>query len=349
MKHIFNITLPILLALLSSCSDIVYAQGQTAFSPGKILLYTNGAVPIQNRKFATGQTDTTAPIQFVKYGAVQLFLQTKDSSTILIAVQLSYDSVTYSSPVTLDSLTQKSDGSVVKQLELSGTILGAPWGRFIFTFSPNSFPIGVTTPTYSAAIKVQNNAAYNNIQVPSSDTLINRLVTYWQSIPYGTIGSFNKPNDTLTFGLSGATNVSIGTAWTPITGVAAQNGGGFFIDQLTLSADSNNVTGAAFQIWICSDTTKFPSFGHNANFKDSSAVSQSLVAIVPFFFQSLGLNSTSTTMRCQVPVTIKGTTAANTTSLFYRLEFVAPTGTLWKSALGEKFTLQVQGLRHVKS
>jgi hypothetical protein len=71
----------------------------------------------------------------------------------------------------LDSLKQTTQASVAKTLDFTPIMLGSPWIRFVFKFSNAAYPIGVTSPTYSASIKIQGVVAYNAVTVSGTPSV----------------------------------------------------------------------------------------------------------------------------------------------------------------------------------
>ena len=139
------------LSIVSSC-QIVYGQGNPMYSPSFVTLKTNNGVKIAGKAFTGSTVDTTQAIPLYKYGGMGLFTQLKDTAKVVITYQLSYDSLTWTPPIPLDSLKRVTDTTNVKNLSFTTHMLAAPYGRFIFTMTS----VGTVTPTYSAGIKIQS-------------------------------------------------------------------------------------------------------------------------------------------------------------------------------------------------
>ena len=106
---------------------------------------------IHNRSYASGVTDTTEWYNIVNHKTIDIALTTKDSATILIDYAVSVDANTWSAYTLKDSLQFSTDGANgFKSVDFSSTALGFSYIKFRFRSSANAFPLGTTSPTYSA-------------------------------------------------------------------------------------------------------------------------------------------------------------------------------------------------------
>lgn len=150
------------LVLVILLSSLCMGQNRTYTNDYKFIKKwtTNGTTlsnsDIRKASFTVNTVDTTEAIQIGDYKTILLNLQSFDSATILIKYQLALDTVSFttgwSTLTTIDSLTQSADGSVIKSKDLTSTVLGAKFVRFVFDFDNVSGYLGSTSPKYSATI-----------------------------------------------------------------------------------------------------------------------------------------------------------------------------------------------------
>ena len=149
------ILISLVLLLISSC-EIIYAQGNPAYSPSSTTLKTNNGVAIKWKAFTSQTVDTTLWQPFSKIGAAYLTLQVRDDASILVYYQRSFDSTVVCPAILWDSVRCKTVHDTLHTFSLTSAMLAANWGRFFFAFKDSAFAIGTTTPTYSAWLKMTN-------------------------------------------------------------------------------------------------------------------------------------------------------------------------------------------------
>jgi hypothetical protein len=148
MKRILFIAILILI----SCRPVF---AQNAFSDYFVINSGNAAkegVKIQNRTFTVATCDTTYGLDISKLSTVYASIQAKDEATFLVYYQTSLDTVW--SPAKLqDSLkVYTSQNDTIKAINFSTLAVGCKKIRWILKVT-NTFPVGSTTPTYTATWK----------------------------------------------------------------------------------------------------------------------------------------------------------------------------------------------------
>lgn len=134
---------------------VAFAQVRPVDSPRNQdgFLLTNNSVVINGKAFTGSTVDTTEILDCRYQKTLYVNVQANDTTTVLIGYALSLDGTTFTSFATKDSLSAKPANSTasVKSVDMTSTILGARYAKFIFTHSANAYALGVTSPTYSAS------------------------------------------------------------------------------------------------------------------------------------------------------------------------------------------------------
>lgn len=145
MKTLLLLLFPVV--LLAQTRPVDSPRNQTQF------LKTNNAVTINARSFTSSTSDTTEVLNTVDQKTLYLNVQADDTTTVLIYYALSVDGTTFTSYTLKDSLSAKPANatSSVKSVDLTSTILGARYVKYILKHSALAYALGVTTPTYTAS------------------------------------------------------------------------------------------------------------------------------------------------------------------------------------------------------
>ena len=139
----------------------LYAQS-SLYQPQRSYLTNISKALIYNKAFVTATADTV-DIPLGNSGSVIVFLQTLDSASVIVSYATSFNDTTFTSYMVMDSLKQNADGSVSRAFDVSPYIGGANNIRMIFAFSANAYPLGVTTPTYTATVEKISAPAYPTV------------------------------------------------------------------------------------------------------------------------------------------------------------------------------------------
>ena len=126
---------------------------QQLYKPSFDYLHLANGTAIKNRAFTSATNDICEVIPMDGIGGLVLRIFSRDSATILVNVQTSYDGVTWMDNVTVDSLQQKADGNTSKKVDLTQYVNGTNFSRVTLTFSANAFPVGTTSAFYSATLE----------------------------------------------------------------------------------------------------------------------------------------------------------------------------------------------------
>lgn len=128
----------------------VMATAQNQFNVFGLVDSVDGSTSMADHSFAGTANDTLLlePIYVAHYKTIYFGIQAADSVTFLIDYALSYDGTNYTAFTLKDSLSHATSGYGIKSVDLTSTVLGAPWFKIRLRTSALAFALGTTSPTF---------------------------------------------------------------------------------------------------------------------------------------------------------------------------------------------------------
>ena len=119
---------------------------------------TNNGTAIKGRAYATALGDTTQILSLVDHKTVYVNVQSLDSATIRISYALSDDAANWTAFTLKDSLATATNTGSLKTIDLTSTLLGARYVRFLFSASATiAIAQGTSSATYHASYVLKKN------------------------------------------------------------------------------------------------------------------------------------------------------------------------------------------------
>ena len=133
---------------------LAYAQIQPYQTNRNVAGYfqTNNGTAIKGRAYTTTLGDTSQTLSLVDHKTIYVNVHSLDSATIRISYALSDDAANWSTFTLKDSLATETDGGGLKSGDLTSSVLGARYARFLFSSSATiAIAQGTTSATYHAS------------------------------------------------------------------------------------------------------------------------------------------------------------------------------------------------------
>ena len=147
-KFLFLFLFPVMLQAQTVGGPVADAKGN--FRGYFLRDMTQLSGQLQDISVADTTSDTTEAIDMTAYKTLFLNMSAADSVDMQAYYQVSLDKSTWSTAVLIDSCVSSTNATIFASKDVTSTVLGYPFVRFIFVQSEDVTVTGAVDPKYSA-------------------------------------------------------------------------------------------------------------------------------------------------------------------------------------------------------